>query len=78
MFHLALCILEVLILLMIARLLYVNSCRMERGMMSDCMRLSDPGLAAAIGGNAANRNFDQSQVYFAKMGNPMPESYLHQ
>lgn len=59
MFHLALCVLELLILLMIARIIYVASCK-QLGYMRD-LRTSDPGIAAAIG-NAANRNFENSQI----------------
>lgn len=59
MFHLALCVLELLILLMIARIVYVVSCK-QSGYMRD-LRTSHPGIAAAIG-NAANRNFENSQV----------------
>ena len=63
MLHLALCILEVMILLMVARIIYVISSK--SGYMTD-LRMSNPGIAAAIG-NASNRNFENSHIMLGGM-----------
>lgn len=72
MYHLILCVLELLILLIIARIVCVVSNK-QSGYMKD-LRMSDPGVAAAIG-NAANRNFENSQIGVGGMKSYLNKGY---